>query len=1017
MDELLQTPEPSPTSFSDNDNHLQSYHQSPRNFSQLPNTATDAPNRPIVSAAHARLEHSTTVQLATDYESTIDQSSSRQHFSTSSYRYHDAVNLRSSTSIRRSYSHYQPLHRSYPYANTQSRVQETHRRHHFPLQHQNSISDPPHHLSFQSRQESTESTHDYIHQIIDEFIDEERRNERRDSSSTSVNSHKSSTATVDDFLFSNTIMDRAGKSSPITCNCASGRPAPDLLTNINRRNSTNTALSTVTAGGITTDGPGTASSSTSVSCRKDSSAAVSPIIHSNLHVTSTASVQQQQSPKLSTAELQRDFVNNCLSDSTSSPQSHAHEEVASAEDRIKRRQSSTSSASPSNVDTMNYQNLFMPSVPPMSTPSMTPYNQMLFATGSFDFQRMSGLPTSHGGINTGMSNEFNESSSEFKESIPGFGSNENPTANTLQTNQNSTNQGNNENANRAQSPFDYGASLFGAPTVAAAAGFYQAANGGNVESNCGTTSVSSAQMSGLGSSANQLSATSMIDARRTMSGTTRTGYQMPIDPFPYNPFYLFGSNSVSQTNSPSALSTSAQQHDPTSPNFASSAANLMRFSMFDNAFGGIHASENNQMRPGMMPISASNAATSGQNVHSSGSDVSQGQQLMDEHKLCAVCNDNAICQHYGARTCEGCKGFFKRTVQKKAQYVCAGNKNCPIDKRYRSRCQYCRYQKCLAVGMVKEVVRYGTLQGRRGRLPSKVKSAAQADQPPSPPMAILTIIVKAYMDCRPANPLSLSRNTKLLSANSVINILEYEVQTLFRFINRIPEITDIDERDIRLLICRNFFPFFALKHVYRVGEMKNLSIPEGFLFDDNTVALLADLPSEFAQLFAAITSFVDDFRTCVDWDPTSIASLLVLQFLAVSPDEDLSLFANQASIDRLRSTIVNALKDHCCNTIAQQNSKLANIVRQIEKFIPFRTLGFNCLQKARNSGCVLPQCLIDVYHECHRLTAMNVAHETSLNFLAFGVDTDVLKTQQPSSSRTDDGSTSQNIKVEFQVPF
>lgn len=27
--------------------------------------------------------------------------------------------------------------------------------------------------------------------------------------------------------------------------------------------------------------------------------------------------------------------------------------------------------------------------------------------------------------------------------------------------------------------------------------------------------------------------------------------------------------------------------------------------------------------------------------------------------LCAVCGDNASCQHYGVRTCEGCKGFFK----------------------------------------------------------------------------------------------------------------------------------------------------------------------------------------------------------------------------------------------------------------------------------------------------------------------------------------------------------------------
>lgn len=70
--------------------------------------------------------------------------------------------------------------------------------------------------------------------------------------------------------------------------------------------------------------------------------------------------------------------------------------------------------------------------------------------------------------------------------------------------------------------------------------------------------------------------------------------------------------------------------------------------------------------------------------------------------LCAVCGDNAACQHYGVRTCEGCKGFFKRTVQKGAKYVCLGSKDCVVDKRRRNRCQFCRFQKCLSVGMVKE---------------------------------------------------------------------------------------------------------------------------------------------------------------------------------------------------------------------------------------------------------------------------------------------------------------------------
>lgn len=53
-------------------------------------------------------------------------------------------------------------------------------------------------------------------------------------------------------------------------------------------------------------------------------------------------------------------------------------------------------------------------------------------------------------------------------------------------------------------------------------------------------------------------------------------------------------------------------------------------------------------------------------------------------------------------SCEGCKGFFKRTVRKDLSYACREDRNCVIDKRQRNRCQYCRYQKCLSMGMKRE---------------------------------------------------------------------------------------------------------------------------------------------------------------------------------------------------------------------------------------------------------------------------------------------------------------------------
>jgi len=53
-------------------------------------------------------------------------------------------------------------------------------------------------------------------------------------------------------------------------------------------------------------------------------------------------------------------------------------------------------------------------------------------------------------------------------------------------------------------------------------------------------------------------------------------------------------------------------------------------------------------------------------------------------------------------SCEGCKGFFKRTVRKDLKYTCRENNNCIVDKRQRNRCQACRYQRCLQTGMKRE---------------------------------------------------------------------------------------------------------------------------------------------------------------------------------------------------------------------------------------------------------------------------------------------------------------------------
>ncbi|XP_054461992.1 nuclear receptor subfamily 1 group D member 2b [Anoplopoma fimbria] len=81
--------------------------------------------------------------------------------------------------------------------------------------------------------------------------------------------------------------------------------------------------------------------------------------------------------------------------------------------------------------------------------------------------------------------------------------------------------------------------------------------------------------------------------------------------------------------------------------------------------------------------------------------------------LCKVCGDVASGFHYGVHACEGCKGFFRRSIQQNIQYKkCLKNETCPIMRINRNRCQQCRFKKCLMVGMSRDSVRFGRIPKR-----------------------------------------------------------------------------------------------------------------------------------------------------------------------------------------------------------------------------------------------------------------------------------------------------------------
>ncbi|CAF1023589.1 unnamed protein product [Rotaria sordida] len=93
------------------------------------------------------------------------------------------------------------------------------------------------------------------------------------------------------------------------------------------------------------------------------------------------------------------------------------------------------------------------------------------------------------------------------------------------------------------------------------------------------------------------------------------------------------------------------------------------------------------------------------------SEGSPNPKIEDIFKLipCAVCQHPSSGIHFGATTCEGCKGFFRRTMKERTpqRYKCPEKNNCEVNTSTRSACRACRFQKCLTAGMSIEGSRIG----------------------------------------------------------------------------------------------------------------------------------------------------------------------------------------------------------------------------------------------------------------------------------------------------------------------
>uniref|UniRef100_A0A915EK04 Nuclear hormone receptor HR3 n=1 Tax=Ditylenchus dipsaci TaxID=166011 RepID=A0A915EK04_9BILA len=140
----------------------------------------------------------------------------------------------------------------------------------------------------------------------------------------------------------------------------------------------------------------------------------------------------------------------------------------------------------------------------------------------------------------------------------------------------------------------------------------------------------------------------------------------------------------------------------------------LEYKMSLSSLAGGHKNWRGSLSPAS---SSSKAATPRDNSTTATNNATNSGEGDEEPQIevipCKVCGDKSSGVHYGVITCEGCKGFFRRSQNTVVNYQCPRQKNCTVDRVNRNRCQFCRLKKCLELGMSREAVKFGRMSKKQ----------------------------------------------------------------------------------------------------------------------------------------------------------------------------------------------------------------------------------------------------------------------------------------------------------------
>uniref|UniRef100_A0A0B7BLU4 Retinoic acid receptor RXR n=1 Tax=Arion vulgaris TaxID=1028688 RepID=A0A0B7BLU4_9EUPU len=327
----------------------------------------------------------------------------------------------------------------------------------------------------------------------------------------------------------------------------------------------------------------------------------------------------------------------------------------------------------------------------------------------------------------------------------------------------------------------------------------------------------------------------------------------------------------------------------------------------------MHSPTSSMGSPPMMCLSPSGPSPSPGLPHSS---------LSTKH-ICAICGDRASGKHYGVYSCEGCKGFFKRTVRKDLTYACRDDKNCMIDKRQRNRCQYCRYMKCLSMGMKREAVQEER-QRVKERGDGEVESTSNNDMP-------VEQILEAELAVDPK--IDNYIDTQKDPVTNICQAADKQLFTLVEWAKRIPHFTELPLEDQVILLRAGWNELLIAGFSHRSIMAKDGILLATGLHVHRSSAHQAGVGTIFDRVLTELVAKMREMKM----DKTELGCLRAVVLL--NPDAK-GLVAVQ-EVEQLREKVYASLEEYTKTRYPDEPGRFAKLLLRLPAL---RSIGLKCLE-------------------------------------------------------------------------